>query len=71
MLASAALPHFIGLALVGLRLAGGADGAAAADAGSVVAMNPFGAAFVAVTWAVLVGLNFWCLRKLLKHRNPS
>jgi hypothetical protein len=31
-------------------------------------MNPFGLAFVALTWLVLIGLNLWCLRKLLRNR---
>ncbi len=47
------------------------DGAAAAADGAgpiEVIMNPFGIAFVGLTWAVLVGLNLWCLRKLLRHR---
>jgi hypothetical protein len=48
------------------------DGAAAETAeGAVtpgVIMNPFGLAFVALTWLVLIGLNLWCLRKLLRNR---
>ncbi|RMH04176.1 MAG: hypothetical protein D6702_03850 [Planctomycetota bacterium] len=36
-------------------------------AGAAATMTPFGAVFVAVVWALLLCLNGWCLRRLLRR----
>ena len=71
MHALAALPRLAVLAPLALALTDGAADAAGADAATAVVMNPFGVLFVALTWALLVALNLWCLRRLLKHRQVS
>lgn len=50
-------------------LAGGGNVVEAAAAGAApVAVNLFGALSLALTWAVLVALNLWCLGRLLRPR---
>lgn len=34
---------------------------------TVAELNPFGEWFITATWLVLLGLNLWCFRKLIKH----
>jgi len=71
VIAPAALPLLAASAPFTALVTDEAAGSAVAGGAAEVMMNPFGVAFVAITWAMLVGLNLWCLRKLLKHRDPA
>ena len=46
-------------------------GDSAAEAQSLVQLNPFGSAFTAAAWVTLVALNLWCWKKVLGHQGKK
>ncbi len=51
-----------------LLLGGGGTAAGLADPELPYDLNPFGSVFAAVTWAILLAVNLWCLTRLVRRR---
>lgn len=59
---------FLSPPLLALLTGSGGGAGALPDPELPYDLNPFGSLFAAVTWAILLGVNLWCLARLVRRR---